>query len=151
MVDSSQLQPFLSDPEPRVATAALQRLCALSDPLPALPLLLERLGGDDARVAAFGVRASLAVNPARVVAALEGLILPQQQEAVAMGGVEGQQQQQEQQQAGGEGAGATAAGGGGKGGGGGGFAMKVTAQKEAVRLLEAAGSPEVREVWMGIV
>jgi hypothetical protein len=120
VTSAAGLEPFLTDPEPRVVTAALGRLVHLDQPLTALPLLLTRLGGDEARKAAFGIRASLRMNPGEVVRALEPMLLPAPK-------LQGQQQEKEKGKDVVKGA-----------------SMKVTAQKEAVRLLELAGSPEVR-------
>jgi hypothetical protein len=120
VTSAAALEPFLSDPEPRVVTAALGRLVHLDQPLTALPLLLTRLGGDEARTAAFGIRASLRMNPGQVVRALEPLLLPAPRPAQQQHGLEVEEVLQ-------------------------GPRMKVTAQKEAVRLLELAGTPEVRK------
>jgi HEAT repeat protein len=147
VVTVQQLQPFLEDDEPLVASTAMSCLGRVDNPAPALPLLLPRLAGPAAAEAAAALRVILRLKPADVIAAFESLLMPGAEAALSAA------------------APPTAAGGHdvgmGQGGsetvgpsadadtgaepreGEGGLAMKIVAQKDAIRMLEEAELPEV--------
>eukprot|EP00775_Hariotina_reticulata_P010888 gene10888-11042_t len=150
VVTVQQLQPFLDDDEPQVASIAMACLGHLDAPGAALPLLLDRLAGPAAAEAAAALRVIFRLKPADVVAAFESLLIPSGGDAVVDPS-----------------AAADAGAGGGKhepcssdvdqataappGGGGGGAAMKVVAQKDAIRMLEEAELPEAEALLLRLM
>ncbi|WP_434387809.1 hypothetical protein [Melittangium boletus] len=74
-VDTTTLAPFLTSPSVPLVEAALGALAALDRPEPALPLLMEHLDGDRARVAMYAVpRVARRVPPRVLNAALEAVL-----------------------------------------------------------------------------
>ncbi|SEL86776.1 hypothetical protein SAMN05444354_109115 [Stigmatella aurantiaca] len=75
VVDVETLGPFLQSPEVPIREAALGALVWLDRPEPSLPLLLESLDGDQARVAMYAVpRVAKFVSPETLSAALGSLL-----------------------------------------------------------------------------
>ncbi|ADO69509.1 hypothetical protein [Stigmatella aurantiaca] len=75
VVGVDDLKPFLHSPDVPTVEAGLGALVWLDRPEPALPLLLEALNGDQARVAMYAVpRIAKFVSPETLSAALSGLL-----------------------------------------------------------------------------
>ena len=74
-VSVDTLKPFLASPDVPTVEAALGALAALDKPEPALPLLLENLDGDRARVAMYAVpRVARRVSPNTLTPALDTVL-----------------------------------------------------------------------------